>query len=40
MEAGYLTVDIGWQGSWNDIDQAADAMLGRTLRGKAVFDID
>jgi NADPH2:quinone reductase len=39
-EAGDLTVDIGWQGSWNDIDQAADAMLGRTLRGKAVLEID
>ena len=40
LEAGNLTVDIGWQGSWNEIDQAADAMLGRTLRGKAVFEID
>jgi NADPH:quinone reductase-like Zn-dependent oxidoreductase len=40
LAAGHLTVDIGWQGSWNDIDQAAEAMLGRTLRGKAVFDIN
>lgn len=40
LEAGNLTVDIGWQGSWNEIDQAADVMLGRTLRGKAVFEID
>jgi NADPH2:quinone reductase len=40
LEAGQLTVDIGWQGSWNDIDQAADAMRGRTLRGKAVLEID
>jgi NADPH:quinone reductase len=39
LEAGHLTVELGWQGSWNDIDQAADAMLGRTLRGKAVFEI-
>jgi NADPH2:quinone reductase len=40
LAAGHLTVDIGWQGSWNDIDQAADAMLGRTLCGKAVLEID
>jgi NADPH2:quinone reductase len=40
LEAGHLNVDIGWQGSWNDIDQAADAMLERTLRGKATFEID
>jgi NADPH:quinone reductase len=40
LEAGHLTVDIGWHGSWNDIDQAADAMLGRRLRGKAVFELD
>jgi NADPH:quinone reductase len=39
LEAGHLTVELGWQGSWNDIDQAADAMLGRTLRGKAIFEI-
>jgi len=39
LEAGRLTVDVGWQGSWTDLDQAADAMLGRTLRGKAVFEI-
>lgn len=40
LEAGHLTVDVGWQGSWNDLDQAAEAMLERTLRGKAVFEID
>jgi NADPH:quinone reductase len=40
LEAGHLTVDIGWQGSWHDIDHAADSMLGRTLRGKAVLEID
>jgi NADPH:quinone reductase len=39
LEAGDLTVDVGWQGSWNEIDQAADVMLGRRLRGKAVFEI-
>jgi NADPH:quinone reductase-like Zn-dependent oxidoreductase len=38
LEAGHLTVDIGWQGPWNDIDQAADAMLGRTLRGSRLRD--
>jgi NADPH:quinone reductase-like Zn-dependent oxidoreductase len=40
LASGHLTVEIGWQGSWTDLDQAADAMLGRTLRGKAVFEID
>jgi NADPH:quinone reductase-like Zn-dependent oxidoreductase len=40
LSTGRLTVDIGWRGSWNDLDQAADAMLGRALRGKAVFEID
>jgi NADPH:quinone reductase len=40
LDAGQLTVDIGWQGSWNNIHQAANAMLGRTLRGKAVLEID
>ena len=40
LASGQLTVDVGWQGSWTDLDQAADAMLGRRLRGKAVFEID
>jgi len=40
LSTGHLTVDIGWQGSWTDLDEAADAMLGRRLRGKAVFEID
>ena len=40
LASGQLTVDVGWQGSWNDLDQAADAMLGRKLRGKAVLEID
>jgi NADPH:quinone reductase-like Zn-dependent oxidoreductase len=40
LSSAHLTVDIGWQGSWTDLDQAADAMLGRRLRGKAVFEID
>jgi NADPH:quinone reductase-like Zn-dependent oxidoreductase len=40
LSTGHLTVDVGWRGSWTDLDQAADAMLGRRLRGKAVFEID
>lgn len=40
LEAGHLTVDTGWHGSWNDIAEAADAMLDRTLRGKATLAID
>jgi NADPH:quinone reductase-like Zn-dependent oxidoreductase len=40
LSTGHLTVDIGWRGSWTDLDEAADTMLGRRLRGKAVFEID
>jgi NADPH:quinone reductase-like Zn-dependent oxidoreductase len=35
-----LAVDIGWRGSWTDIHAAADAMLGRSLRSKAILDLD
>ena len=33
-------VDTGWRGSWNEIAEAAAAMSSRSLRGKAVLDID
>jgi NADPH2:quinone reductase len=39
LDAGHLTVDIGWRGPWTDIGTAAAAMLDRTLRGKAALDI-
>lgn len=37
---GKLTVDVGWRGSWTRFDEAAAALLGRTVTGKAVIDID
>ncbi|WP_173123046.1 zinc-binding dehydrogenase [Kibdelosporangium persicum] len=37
---GELKVDIGWRGSWTDFDEAAAALFGRQVSGKAVLDID
>jgi NADPH:quinone reductase-like Zn-dependent oxidoreductase len=37
---GKLTVDVGWRGSWRQFDEAADALLGRRVTGKAVLDVD
>lgn len=37
---GSLTVDIGWRGSWRKFDEATEALLSRSLAGKAVLDID
>jgi NADPH:quinone reductase-like Zn-dependent oxidoreductase len=36
---GALVVDIGWRGSWQEFDAAADALLGRKVAGKAVLDV-
>jgi NADPH:quinone reductase len=38
--AGSVTIDIGWHGPWSRIAEAIDALLGRTVNGKAVIDID
>lgn len=40
MQLGKLRVDIGWRGSWWRIEEAADALFGRRVAGKAVLDID
>ncbi|HEY4408648.1 MAG TPA: zinc-binding dehydrogenase [Acidimicrobiia bacterium] len=37
---GALTVDVGWRGSWRQIDDATNALLDRNVIGKAVIDID
>ncbi|MCE7011271.1 zinc-binding dehydrogenase [Kibdelosporangium philippinense] len=37
---GKLKVDIGWRGSWTDFDEAAAALFGRQVAGKAVLDVD
>lgn len=39
LAAGRLTVEIGWQGGLADVSEATEALRGRTLRGKAIFDI-
>ena len=40
MQLGRLQVDIGWRGSWSRIDEAAEALFGRQVAGKAVLDVD
>lgn len=40
MQRGQLDVEIGWRGSWTRIAEAADALFGRRVSGKAVLDID
>lgn len=40
MQDGKLKVDIGWRGSWTRITEAADALFGRRVSGKAVLDVD
>ncbi|MFF0000138.1 zinc-binding dehydrogenase [Streptomyces avermitilis] len=36
---GSLAVEIGWQGSWERFDEAADALRGRRVSGKAVMEV-
>jgi NADPH2:quinone reductase len=36
---GSLSVEIGWRGTWDRIDEAARALRGRRVRGKAVLDV-
>jgi NADPH2:quinone reductase len=36
---GSLSVEIGWRGPWNRIAQAAEALVGRRVSGKAVLDL-
>ncbi|MFJ9590415.1 zinc-binding dehydrogenase [Streptomyces acidicola] len=39
VAAADLTPQISWRGSWNQIDEAITALMGRRLHGKAVLDI-
>ncbi|WP_412079477.1 zinc-binding dehydrogenase (plasmid) [Streptomyces xanthophaeus] len=34
-----LTVDIGWQGSWERFVEAAEALHGRRVSGKAILEV-
>ncbi|SCF61532.1 zinc-binding dehydrogenase [Streptomyces sp. Ncost-T10-10d] len=36
---GAVTVEIGWQGSWERFDEAAEALRGRLISGKAVLEV-
>ncbi|MFI1397556.1 zinc-binding dehydrogenase [Streptomyces sp. NPDC020681] len=36
---GSLSVDLGWQGPWEDVAEAADALRSRRVRGKAVLRV-
>ncbi|ADB29706.1 Alcohol dehydrogenase zinc-binding domain protein [Kribbella flavida DSM 17836] len=40
LSAGLFDPQIGWQGSWHQVDEASTALLGRKVRGKAVLAID
>lgn len=39
LHTGDLDPQIGWRGSWERVHEAADALRGRRLTGKAVIDI-
>jgi NADPH2:quinone reductase len=39
LERGGLDPQIGWRGPWNRAAEAAEALLSREVRGKAVLDI-
>jgi NADPH:quinone reductase len=36
---GGLSVEIGWRGPWEQVAQAAEALVGRRVNGKAVLDL-
>jgi NADPH2:quinone reductase len=37
--AGRLDPQVGWRGPWEDVAEAADALLGRRVLGKAVLEV-
>ena len=39
LAQGKLDPQIGWRGNWERVDEAAQALLGRQVAGKAVLDI-
>jgi NADPH:quinone reductase-like Zn-dependent oxidoreductase len=34
-----LAVEVGWRGTWDQVEQAAEALLSRRVNGKAVLDV-
>jgi NADPH:quinone reductase len=39
VAAGRLAVPVGWRGPWEQVAEAAQALLGRRVNGKAVLDV-
>jgi NADPH:quinone reductase len=39
LSAGELDPQVGWRGSWDRAGEAAAALLGRRVRGKAVLEV-
>lgn len=39
LHAGALDPQIGWRGPWDQVEDAAGALLGRRVRGKAVLEV-
>jgi NADPH:quinone reductase-like Zn-dependent oxidoreductase len=39
VAAGRLAVEVGWRGSWERVAEAAEALVGRRVNGKAVLDV-
>ncbi|MEU8272154.1 zinc-binding dehydrogenase, partial [Sphaerisporangium sp. NPDC049002] len=40
LAAGRLSPEVGWRGPWDRVTEAAGALLGRRVAGKAVLDVD
>ena len=39
VAAGRLAVEVGWRGPWERVAEAAEALVGRRVNGKAVLDV-
>jgi NADPH:quinone reductase-like Zn-dependent oxidoreductase len=39
LEAGELDPQIGWRSSWDRASEAADALIGRRVPGKAILEV-
>ena len=39
LAAGQLDPQVGWRGSWDRASEAAELLLGRQVRGKAVLEV-
>src|SRR5262249_60349179 len=39
VAAGRLAVEVGWRGPWQQVAEAAQALVGRRVNGKAILDV-